>query len=290
MLNGSIVALITPFLNSKVDYHKLEELLDFHLVSKTDSLLLLGTTAESSTLSSEECREIVLYCMNYLNTRIKIIVGLCSNDTNKSIIDCKYYSNIGINYFLVITPYYNKSNENGIYEHFKQIANCTNANIILYNIPGRTNVNLSYDLVKKLSSIYNIVGIKDANENLKESIKLFSLDIDIYCGNDEYMLLFMALGAKGIINVSGNIIPKEIKKIYDLCCDDNFIEARNIFNIYKDFIISLFLETNPIGVKEAMNILSMGNDELRMPLTKMSTTNHDLLKKEILKIGKYFNC
>lgn len=290
MLKGSIVALITPFLNNKIDFNKLEELLDFHLTNKTDGLLLLGTTAETPTLSITECHEIVNYCVNYLNNRITLMVGVCTNDTLKAVKDCEYYEKIGIKYFLVIPPYYNKTNEIGLYKHFEKIANSTSSEIIIYNIPGRTNINLGYDTIKKLSKIKNITGIKEANENIKESIRLFDIEnFNVYCGNDEYILPFMSLGAKGFINVTGNIIPKEYNQIYCLCLNNNYNEALNIFNVYKKIVTAIFLETNPIGIKEAMTILSMTNDEIRLPLANMNSTNHSILKKEILKVGKYIN-
>ncbi len=290
MLKGSIVALITPFLNGEVDYISLERLLDFHLSNKTDGLLLLGTTAESSTLSEDECRDIVSFCLKYINNRLDIIVGICTNNTAKSIKDCEYYEKIGVEKFLVITPYYNKSNEEGIYNHFSKIANSIEGDIIIYNIPSRTNINLSFNLIERLSKIANIIGVKDANENLKESIKLFSLtNFNVYCGNDEYMLFYMLLGAKGIINVSGNVIPKEISDIYNYCSINQYDKAVDLFNIYKGLILSLFSETNPIGIKTAMSLLSLSSDEFRLPLFKMSENNKLIVKKEIDNIGKYFN-
>ncbi len=292
MLKGSIVALVTPFLNNKVNYNKLEELIDFHIENKTDGLLLLGTTAESSTLTKDECHELVKFCISYINNKIDILVGVCTNNTKKAIDDCIFYENLGIKYFLVITPYYNQGNESGIYKHFKSIANSISSKVIIYHIPNRTGVSLNTSLIKELSLIENIIGIKESNPNFKQTIEIFSLQNDnfkIYCGNDEFIIPFLSLNADGIINVSGNIIPKEIHNIYSLYKQNKFKEALNIFNFHKNFIYSLFLETNPIGVKEAMNILSMNNDEIRLPLTNYSLQNHNTLRKEILNLGKYPN-
>ncbi len=291
-MNGSIVALITPFLNNKVDFNKLEELLDFHIENKTDGILLLGTTAESSTLSSAECISIVKYCVEYLNDRIKLICGICINDTKKAIEKLKSYEELGVNNFLVITPYYNKSNDQGIYEHFNKISNCTTANIIIYHIPNRTGLTLNFELIKKLSLIKNIIGIKEANENFKDSIKLFSLKsnkFDIYCGNDDFSIPFLALGAKGLINVCGNVYPRVFHDLYELYSNNEQTKALELFNKYQNVINAVFLETNPIGIKELMYILSMNNQELRLPLYKMSEHNSNILRNEVFSIGKYIN-
>ncbi|MFI3251734.1 MAG: 4-hydroxy-tetrahydrodipicolinate synthase [bacterium] len=288
MIKGSIVALITPFLNNKVNYEKLEELLDFHLENKTDGLLLLGTTAESSTLSEQECHEIVTYCTNYIHNRIDIIVGICTNDTNKAINDCIYYEKQGITNFLVITPYYNKSNDSGVYKHFKEISNNISSNIIIYHIPNRTGLTLNLSLIKKLSEIKNIAGIKEANENFRDSLNLFSLqneNFKIYCGNDDFSIPFLALGADGLINVCGNVFPKEFHDMYELYKSNEIQNSLEIFNKYKNIINAVFLETNPIGIKEIMYILSMNNNELRLPLDNMSEENSNILKKELLNIG-----
>lgn len=292
MLTGSIVALITPFLNNKVNFDKLEELLDFHLENKTDGLLLLGTTAESSTLTKSECHDIVKFCSEYLHGRIDLIVGICTNNTLEAINDCVYYEKTGIDNFLVITPYYNKSNDQGIYEHFKAITDAISSNVIIYHIPNRTGVKLNLKLIEKLSLIKNIVGIKEANENFRDSVNLFSLqnsNFKIYCGNDDFALAFLALGTDGLINVCGNIFPRQFKDLYYFYKSNDVNKSRDIFNQYKDVINAVFNETNPIGIKEAMCILEMNNDELRLPLYKMSDENSNILKKEILNIGKYIN-
>lgn len=292
MLSGSIVALITPFINNKINFDKVIELLDFHLENKTDGLLLLGTTAETSTLSKNECHELVEFCIDYLNCRIDLVVGICTNNTYDAIEDCIFYEKLGVKNFLVITPYYNKSNEEGIYRHFKTISDNINSNIIIYHIPNRTSLTLSYDLIKKISLIDNVIGIKEANENFRESLNLFSLKSDsfsIYCGNDDFSIPFLALGADGLINVCGNVFPKQMHDIYELYKENRVTESLSLFNKYKNFINAVFLETNPIGIKEVMYILSMNNDELRLPLYKMSETNSKILKKEILNLGKYIN-
>lgn len=290
MIKGSIVALITPFLNNKVNFGKLEELLDFHLNNKTDGLLLLGTTAEASTLSTQECHDIVIFCNKYVHNRIDIIVGICTNDTANAVNECIYYESIGIKHFLVLTPYYNKSNFEGTYKHYEKIAKSTSSNIIIYHIPNRTGLTLPINLIKKLSNIENIVGIKEANEDFKESVKLFSLQNDnfkIYCGNDDFSIPFLSLGCDGLINVTGNIFPKVFHDIYTLYKENNVKESLDLFNDYKNVINCIFLETNPIGIKEAMAISSMVNKEIRLPLYNMSIENSNLLKKEILNIGKH---
>lgn len=286
---GSIVALVTPFKDNMVDYDKLKELLEFHIENETDGLLLLGTTAESSTLEITERYNIVVFCNTYLENKIPLMVGICTNNTQKAVIDCKYYENIGIKNFLVISPYYNKSNDEGLYKHFETIANSTNSEITIYNIPSRST-KLPFELIKKLSLIDNITGIKEANDNFKETIQLFSLkNFKIYCGNDELILPFLALKAQGVINVSGNIIPKQIHDIYNLCIDNEFDKALETFNTYKEIILSIFLETNPIGIKEAMDYLSLCSNDLRLPLYQMSKSNSAILKKELDEIGKFIN-
>ncbi len=290
MLSGSIVALITPFLNNEIDYNKLKELIDFQIKNNTPGLLILGTTAETSTLTTNEKQEIAKYTIEYVNGRTELLIGVCENDTYKTISNCKYYESLGYINFLIISPYYNQTNVHGLLTHFTTIAKNIKGNVVIYNIPNRTNISIPFDTIKTLSEIENITGIKESNPNIKESVKLFDLQSEnfkIFCGNDELILPFLSLGVDGIINVCGNIIPKQINNIINLYKNNYVKPSRNLFNVYKQLIFSVFEETNPIGIKEAMFILNTTNKELRLPLCNMSTSHSNELRKELIKLGMY---
>ncbi len=290
MLNASIVALVTPFDNGIIDFRALRKLLDFHLNSKTDGLLLLGTTGESATLSTEESLKIVTFCKEHVKDQLELIVGVCSNNTADVIDKCKLYEMIGIEYFLIISPYYNKTNDDGLFLHFSTIANSINSNIILYNIPSRTNIAIPFNVLEKLSKIKNIIGIKESNDNFKQVIETFSLQSDsfkIYCGNDELILPFLALNTDGLINVSGNILPNVIHDIFTLY-KNNFVKpSEKLFKVHISFILLTFKETNPLGIKFVMSKLDMCKNEFRLPLTSMSEKYTKLIEKELELLGMY---
>lgn len=282
MIKGSIVALITP-MNSdgSVNYEKLGELIEFHIANKTDGIVILGTTGEASTLEFEEEEKIVKFSIERANKRIPIIVGSGSNSTKTALEYSVKYADMGADALLVITPYYNKTNESGMIKHFTAIADASSKPIIMYNVPGRTGCSISVHAVEVLSKHPNIIGIKEASGDLTYAGKIahcLNENFVMYSGNDDIVLPLMSLGAVGVISVWSNIMPKTV---HDMCynfMNGNFEAARQTQIKYLDLIHGLFLETNPIPVKAAMNYLGYNVGPLRMPLDEMSDGKFAQLK------------
>lgn len=282
-INGSGVALITPFTeDNKINYEKLEELIEFQIENKTNFIVVCGTTGESSTLSLEEKKDLIKFVVDKVNNRIPVIAGTGSNNTMSSIELSKYSKDIGVDGLLVVTPYYNKGNNEGIYNHYKKIANeVYPLPIILYNVPSRTGVNLNNDLILRLAQIENIIGIKEAYNSIEKissllfHIKRSNLDFKVFSGNDNLTLPILNLGGSGVISVCANIIPNEMYKI----CRYNDLE---LYSKYYELMNTLFIDTNPIMIKEAMNILNMNVGNTRLPLYSTTKENIDKLSN-ILK-------
>lgn len=284
IFRGSGVALITPFTNDdRVDFEKLGKLLDYHLENSTDAIIINGTTGESATLTDEEKVEIIKFTVDRVNKRVPVIAGTGSNNTKHAIEMSKKADELGVDGLLVVTPYYNKGNENGIYEHYRLIAEAVSCPIILYTVPSRTGVNLSINLLKRLSQIDNIVAIKEASGNISYAGEIAREvpELDIYSGNDDMTIPLMSLGAIGVISVSANIIPKIV---HNMCME--FLEwdierARTLQLEYNSLVDSLFIEVNPVPIKEAMNYLGYEVGKCRLPLGEMMEENREKLYQTI---------
>lgn len=276
IFKGSGVALITPFAkDDSVDFEKLGELLEYHIKNKTDAIIINGTTGESATLTDEEKYEIIKYSVKRVNGRVPVIAGTGSNNTKHAVELSKKAEALGVDGLLVVTPYYNKGNENGIYEHYKLIAENVNCPIILYNVPSRTGVNLSISLLKKLAEIKNIVAIKEASGNISYAGEIAREvpKLDIYSGNDDMTIPLMSYGGIGVISVSANIIPETVHNMCMSFLENNIVEAKNLQLKYNDLVDSLFIEVNPVPVKEAMNYLGYNVGHCRLPLGEMKEEN-----------------
>ena len=287
MLKGSIVALVTPFnLDGSVNYNELEKLLNYHIDNNTDGIVILGTTGEASTLSFEEEEEIVKFSVSVVNKRVPLIVGSGSNETEKAVRMSKKYSELGADYVLVITPYYNKTNESGLIKHFTMVADEAKCPVIMYNVPGRTGMSISEHAVEVLSKHPNICGIKEASGNMSYASKIakyLSPDFQMYSGNDDIIVPMMSIGSSGVISVLANIAPKQTHNMVNFCLEGNYIEGNKIQRALLEVANDLFLEVNPIPVKEAMNILGFNVGGYRMPLDYMSEKNKEILKNVISK-------
>ena len=287
MLKGSIVALVTPFnLDGSVSYNELEKLLNYHIDNNTDGIVILGTTGEASTLSFEEEEEIVKFSVSVVNKRVPLIVGSGSNETEKAVRMSKKYSELGADYVLVITPYYNKTNESGLIKHFTMVADEAKCPVIMYNVPGRTGMSISEHAVEVLSKHPNICGIKEASGNMSYASKIakyLSPDFQMYSGNDDIIVPMMSIGSSGVISVLANIAPKQTHNMVNFCLEGNYIEGNKIQQALLEVANDLFLEVNPIPVKEAMNILGFNVGGYRMPLDYMSEKNKEILKNVISK-------
>ncbi|MGL5615530.1 MAG: 4-hydroxy-tetrahydrodipicolinate synthase [Sarcina sp.] len=285
MFRGSCVALITPFNETGVDFDKLKELLEWHISNGTDAILVCGTTGEATTMTLKEKKDTIEFTVKEVAGRVPVIAGTGSNNTSASIEMSKWAEEIGVDALLVITPYYNKTSQKGLYEHFKAINDAVKTDIILYNVPSRTNMNISADLLYRLSKLSNIKAIKEASGNFSQIAEMKALcrdSISIYSGNDDQIIPLLSLGGDGVISVLANVIPKETHEICELYLNGNGKEALELQLNYLNLCNSLFIETNPIPVKTAMNLMGFECGELRLPLCDMEEVN--LIKlKEALK-------
>jgi 4-hydroxy-tetrahydrodipicolinate synthase len=281
MFSGSYVALVTPFKNNRVDVDKLEELVEFHVNKGTAGIAPCGTTGESATLSHEEHRLVIETVVRAVNGRIKVIAGTGSNSTTEAIELTRFAKEVGTDGCLVITPYYNKPTQNGLYLHFKVISETVDVPIVMYNVPGRTGVNMLPSTVAKLAKINNIVGLKEASGDISQVSQIVmdcGEDFDVLSGDDAMTFPIMAIGGKGVISVAANIVPEKMAGLVEAFNKGDIKKAREMHLKMFPLFGAMFYETNPIPVKTAMNLMGMISDELRLPLCKMSEENLAKLK------------
>lgn len=286
LFTGSGVAIVTPFTSDGVDYEKLGELIEFQIKEKTDALVICGTTGEASTMPDEEHIAVIAYAVKKVNGRVPVIAGTGSNDTRHAIHLSKSAEKAGADAILSVSPYYNKTTQRGLYEHFKVIAENIGIPVILYNVPSRTNLNINPDTVQKLSRVENIVAIKECNLNqVGEIINLCGDDFTIYSGEDGLVVPLMSLGGKGVISVMANIIPKDTHEMAARFLAGDIEGARKLQLKTLDLIKALFSEVSPIPVKEAMNQMGMKVGACRMPLVDMTDANREILIKAMKNYG-----
>ncbi len=288
MFQGSFVALVTPFKNGKIDEDALKNLIEFQVANGTNGIVPCGTTGEAATLSIEEHNQVIDIAVGTVNGRIPVIAGTGSNSTKEAIKMTIHAKETGANAALLITPYYNKPTQEGLYQHFKKIAGDVDIPIIVYNVPGRTSVNMLPATTARLSEIKNIVGIKEASGNLQqvsETIKLCGENFSVISGDDANTLPIMAAGGKGVISVTANIAPDKIAALCKACLDENFSEARKLHYELLDLNIGMFIETSPGPVKTALFLMGKVTDEVRLPLASMNNSNLSTLKSLLKKSG-----
>lgn len=281
MFSGSFVALVTPFKNNRVDVEKLKELVEFHIKKGTSGIVPCGTTGESPTLSHEEHRLVIETVVKTVNGRIKVIAGTGSNNTNEAIELTRFAKEVGADGCLVITPYYNKPTQNGLYLHFKKIAETVDIPIIMYNVPGRTGTNMISSTAAKLSKIKNIIGLKEASGNITQISQIVREcveEFDVLSGDDAMTFPILAVGGKGVISVAANIAPAEVAGLVEAFNGGDINKSRKMHLKMLPLFEAMFYETNPIPVKTSMNLMGMISDEIRLPLCKMSEENLKKLK------------
>ncbi len=284
---GSGVAVVTPFNENGIDFKKLEELLNWHVENNTDAIVICGTTGEGSTMTDEEKKKAIQTTVEIINKRIPVIAGVGTNNTAKTLELSKFSKEVGADALLVITPYYNKTSKKGLYEHFRVINDQVNLPIMAYNVPSRTGMNITPEDLLNLSTLKNITSIKEASGNISQTILYRKLcpQIDLYSGNDDQIVALMSIGAKGTISVAANILPKVIHDMTHHYINGKTNEALELQLKYLDFINSLFIETNPIPIKTALNLIGKNVGNLRLPLVDMEEKNLDILKNEMRKIN-----
>ena len=288
LFEGSGVAIVTPFKDGKINYDAMGNLIEWHIENKTDAIIVCGTTGESATMSDEERKTTIKFVVDKVNKRIPVIAGSGSNNTAYSVELSKYCQEVGADGLLVVTPYYNKSTQDGLIKHFTTIAESVDIPIILYNVPGRTGVNIKPTTVEKLSKVKNIVAIKEASGDISQVAEISRLcgdDFAIYSGNDDQIVPILSLGGSGVISVLANVLPKETHDIVEKYLSGDIEEARKLQLSLNELVSSLFIEVNPIPVKAAMNLMGLEAGELRLPLVEISETNLKVLANNMKKCG-----
>jgi len=288
LFKGSGVAIVTPFTEDGVDYKKLEELLEWHVKEGTDAIVVCGTTGEASTMSEQERKDTIKFTVDVIKKRIPVIAGTGTNNTAASIKMSQYAESVGVDGLLVITPYYNKTTQKGLIAHFTAISESVNTPIIIYNVPSRTGMNITPKTLQQLCGDKNIVGIKEASGDISQIAKIKALcgdKLDIWSGNDDQTIAIMAVGGLGIISVLANVIPKDIHDMAHLFLEGKTKEALKMQLDLLALNDAMFIETNPIPVKTAMNLMGMNAGKLRLPLVDMTEGNLEILKDEMKKYG-----
>ena len=291
IFTGAGVAIVTPFKdNGEVDYESFAKNIEFQIEKGSDAIIVCGTTGEASTLSHEEHLDVIRYCVKCVNGRIPVVAGTGSNCTETAIYLSQEAEKAGADGLLVVTPYYNKATQKGLYEHFKMVADSVKIPVILYNIPGRTGgVNILPETVVRLcNEVENIVGVKDATGNISQVAKLMSLadgKVDLYSGNDDQIVPLLSLGGKGVISVLSNVAPTETHEICAKFFAGDVEGSRKLQLSAIELIDALFCEVNPIPVKKALHLMGMMGGTLRRPLTVMEDVNAAKLEKAMKEFG-----
>ena len=284
---GSGVAIITPFDGDKTNYNALGELIEMHIAKKTDAIIICGTTGEASTMPDAEHLAAIEYTVKKAAGRIPVIAGTGSNDTSHAIALSKKAEELGADGLLQVTPYYNKTTQKGLIEHFTAIANAVKIPIILYNVPSRTGMSISIDTLKELAKVENIVAVKEASGNISYTAKVAAEvpELYIYSGNDDMIVPVMSLGGKGVISVVANIMPEETHNICEYYLNGDVKKSLDLQLKMLELINNLFIEVNPVPIKTAMNILGYNAGNLRLPLTDMDAKNEEILKNSLKKMN-----
>ena len=290
VFKGAGVAIVTPMkANGEINYEKFGELIEFQIANKTDSIIVCGTTGEASTLSHEEHLEAIDFCVKKVAGRIPVIAGTGSNSTETAIYLSKEAEKSGADGLLLVSPYYNKATQNGLYTHFKTVAEAVKLPIILYNVPSRTGCNILPETVIRLCrDVENIVGVKEASGNISQIAKLAAGakgQVDIYSGNDDHIVPVLSLGGIGVISVLSNIAPKETHDICERYFTGDVEGSLKLQLEVMELCDALFCEVNPIPVKKALNLMGMEAGSLRLPLTEMEEGNTEKLKKAMQRFG-----
>ena len=288
MLEGAFVAIVTPFKNNNIDEEALRNLVEFQIKEGTNGIVPCGTTGESATLTYDEHCKVIDIVIDQAKKRVPVIAGTGSNSTHETIYFTKHAKEAGADAALIITPYYNKPTQKGLYEHFKSIAENVDIPIIIYNVPGRTACNILPDTVIALSKIKNIVGIKEASLSLDQAaqiIKEAHQDFIVLSGEDSLTYPLLCIGAKGVISVASNIVPKKMSEMCKYIKNNEYEKAKEIHYELFDLFKALFYETNPIPVKKAMYLMGLITDEIRLPLVNLSEEYTKKLTNVLNKIG-----
>ena len=288
VFSGSCTAIITPYLESGIDYTRLKRNLDFQYENGTAAVVVCGTTGENATQTADEHNELVRFVVNETAGRMKVIAGVGSNNTLNALRNAENAKAVGADAVLMVTPYYNKSTQKGMIEHFTYVADRVDIPMILYNVPSRTGIGLTAESYQTLSQHPHIIGTKEASGDLSLIVKTRSLcgdDLTIWSGNDDNTIALMALGARGVISVASNLIPAVVAKLCSLCLANDYTGAVELYCKYAALFSTLFIETNPIPIKAAMRLLDLDSGLLRLPLTDISDEHLATLRAVMRNVG-----
>ncbi len=288
IFKGCGTAISTPFTKDGVNFDEFGKLIEFQIAEGVDSIIVCGTTGESSTMTEKERKDTIKYAIDKVNGRIPVIAGTGSNNTQAAIEMSKYAESVGADALLVVTPYYNKTTQAGLVEHYKAIANSTTLPIIVYSVASRTGVNITPETCLELSKIPNIVAVKEASGNISQVAKIAALckdNLHIYSGNDDQIVPVLSLGGLGVISVLSNVAPKYTHNLVQNFFDGNIKEATKMQLDALDLVNSLFCEVNPIPVKEALNMMGYNYGVPRLPLVRLSEKNQERLKNSMKNFG-----
>lgn len=288
VFTGAATAIITPFKNGTVDYEAFEKLVESQIENGIDAIVVVGTTGEGPTLTDEEHKEMIRFCVEKVAGRVPVIAGTGSNDTAYAVELTKYACSVGADAMLLVTPYYNKATQKGLIESFKAVADVSTKPCILYNVPSRTGCNLTPESCAVLAKHPNIVAVKEASGNISQVAKIRQLcgdELDIYSGNDDQIVPVLSLGGKGVISVLSNLLPKETSRMCHAYLEGNVKESLDLQIKYLSLIDSLFCEVNPIPVKAAMARLGFCENSVRLPLTVMEKEHEERLLRDMREAG-----
>lgn len=282
IFKGCATAIVTPFNeNNNIDFDEFKKIVNFQIDNEVNGIVVCGTTGEAATMSAEEKEELIKYCVKVVNKRVPVIAGVGSNNTQNVLLSEQYAQKVGVDGLLIVTPYYNKTTQNGLIEHYKIIAQNTDLPIILYNVPGRTGVDIKPDTYLELSKIRNIVATKEASGDISKILKIRNLcgdELNIYSGNDDQIIPILSLGGIGVISVLSNVAPQYTTKMIEYYFNKNIQQAENMQIKATKLINSLFKEVNPIPIKALMNSFGFKCGKTRLPLVECS----EELQKELI--------
>ncbi len=289
MFRGAYTALVTPFKNGQVDYSALEALIENQITKGIDGLVPCGTTGESPTLTDKEHDEVIAFTVKTVRKRVPVIAGTGSNSTAEAILRTRHAKEADADAALLVAPYYNKPNQRGLAAHFTAIADAVDIPQILYNIPGRSVININPETIAELSNHRNIVGVKEASGNLEQMIKIKSLcrpDFDLISGDDTITLPILAIGGVGVISVTSHLLPQETSRMVHSYLEGKTEESRELFFKFTDLIkVIMSVDVNPVGIKTVLALRGQIAEEFRLPLVPVTTDGKETLKKQLDKFG-----
>ena len=288
IFKGMASAIVTPMTENAIDYEALGRFVEFQIENGINAIVVMGTTGENATIEHDEQTKVIQFVVDKVAKRVPVIAGTGTNNTEHVITNTRNACAVGADAVLVVTPYYNKATQNGLYQHFTAVADASTVPVILYNVPGRTGCNLQPKTVARLADHPNIVAIKEAAGNMAQAVELFALcgdKIDIYSGEDALTVPMMAMGGSGAISVLSNVVPKGAVEMSDAALRGDFETAAKLQCKFLPLINALFSEVNPIPVKAAVSAMGFGEENIRMPLSKMEDATRAKLYEEMRKLG-----